>query len=359
MNSPSKSFRYSRKCIKPFAALLVIAVCVLMLSACAGAQKKFRKSTVADVGIFADFTIAMLHDADFSFAQGQALYTRDLYELGEIEEQRWIESKLRVETVLNVMISYSLRIVTIAETEKTEQNRIQAYADYLNRVDDQVLNALGLEKDHYQAVIAKIREEEKLLGALRAAQPVINAMGRYMEKALKDLETASAELVEKLDQKIDWEFADVIRYQQTLESEKYAVLGGLEQLYLFSKGDSAGFERLKESDVITSASLVPAGTPTEDDLTAMTDYLVQRLDRIHRIGEEIEPDFKVYRDTHRELDQLYEKTKADIRRARLTNIIWLRAHQKMASGRVNPAEWFDINDAPGMMLRMGTKAVGL
>ncbi len=76
-----------------------------------------------------------------------------------------------------------------------------------------------------------------------------------------------------------------------------------------------------------------------------------------RVGEEIEPDWIHYRATHLELDDLYKDAQYEIRQIRLITLVWIRAHQKMASGIVSPAEWFDISDAPAMLLKMGTKAV--
>ena len=39
-----------------------------------------------------------------------------------------------------------------------------------------------------------------------------------------------------------------------------------------------------------------------------------------------------YRAAHRELDELYAKIEVDTRKVRLITLVWLRAHQKMASG---------------------------
>jgi len=343
--------------IRTLSMLIVLAVCLFTLSACAGMGKKFRKTTVADVGVFTDHTFAMLHEADFTFAQGQAIYTREFYDRGEIEEQQWFESKARVEKVLKVMMAYSLKLVTIAETEASEQGRIRAYADYLNQIDDAVLRALGLEKDYFDDLIIKVRGQKDLMAALRNAQPIINAMGRYMEKTLNALDEATVELIKKVDQKIDWEYADVIHYQETLGQEKYAILGALEQTFLMAKGDPEAYGRLKSTGAILSKDLMPKGKPTEKELAAIRDHLMKRLSRRARISAEIETDWKIYRATHRELDNLHDKIQIDVRHARLSTLVWIRAHQKMASGRVNPAEWFDIEDTPALLFKMGKAAL--
>jgi hypothetical protein len=66
---------------------------------------------------------------------------------------------------------------------------------------------------------------------------------------------------------------------------------------------------------------------------------MKRLDAIHKIENEISPDWEVYRATHRELDKLHMTTLDRINRARFITLVWLRAHHKMAPGVATPAEW--------------------
>jgi len=86
-------------------------------------------------------------------------------------------------------------------------------------------------------------------------------------------------------------------------------------------------------------------------------HIGKRLEVIHLIEQEIERDWNNYRETHRELDRLHEKAIEQNRRARLITLVWLRAHQKMASGVTSPAEWFDIKTLPGQLIKMGAKSV--
>ena len=78
---------------------------------------------------------------------------------------------------------------------------------------------------------------------------------------------------------------------------------------------------------------------------------------ISKIWQEIEPDWKNYRETHRELDRLHAKIDQNANRMRAMVIVWLRAHQKMAAGVQNPAEWFDVESAPSQLFQLGVKAI--
>ena len=336
---------------------MVLLAAMLALSACATLKGKFTPIKEADFGIFADNTLAMLNEANFGFSKGNAIYTKEFFNREEPAEKRVWADAMKSEKVLRIMLRYSIMLVTITETEKTHEARIRVYTDYLAGIDDKALEALDLKRDYFAETIEKVSRKKKFMEALQAAQPIINALGRYMELTLTGLDEAVDALVQKVDQKIDLEYADVIRYQEALETEKYAVLAAMEQLYLTSKGDKAAFDRLLASGAIRSKKIIPEGSPTEEDIEIILEHLLKRLDRMHRIVEEIGPDWTNYRTTHQELDKLHNQTNMESRKVRLITIVWMRAHQKMASGRTSPAEWFDINDAPGALLKLGTSIV--
>ena len=55
------------------------------------------------------------------------------------------------------------------------------------------------------------------------------------------------------------------------------------------------------------------------------------------------------------LFQLMDKAVERTNQVRLIMLVWSRAHQKMASGVVDPADWFDIKDAPALLIKYGSK----
>lgn len=334
-----------------FMRWFVTGILLLTLSACAG---KFTKTTEADLGFFADNTIAMMREANLGFSRGTALYTKEFYDLEGAEEKRFIHDRDRADYILKLMVQYSIKLVNIGDSEKMKAGQVKAYADYLAGLDDKTLTVLELEKENFNDLINKIRKQTTLLDALQTAQPLVNTMGRYMGTVLDDFNEAMNQLVAKTEKRIDRRYELVIRYQKGLEGEKYAVLQALGELYSTVRGDDAAYRRLLAAGTITSRKVIPRGKPTEDDLLQIYDHLVQRLNVMNRIGQEIETDWEVYRATQRELDDLHAMFNQEVKQVRLITIVWMRAHQKMASGKVKPAEWFDINNAPGTLIRMGT-----
>ena len=116
-------------------------------------------------------------------------------------------------------------------------------------------------------------------------------------------------------------------------------------------------DRLVKSGAIRKKGLIPKGRPNDDELNTIAQHLMGRLKGLHLIGTEIKPDWDNYRATHRELDKLHSQAINRLNKMRLVTLVWLRAHQKMAAGVQSPAEWFNINDLPSQMFKLGTSAI--
>ena len=332
-------------------------VMLSMLSGCASWEGKFSGSTDADIGIFADQTIAIITDPDLGLPARESIYVREYIVDSEPEEKEFYTLVKNLDLKLLRLSKYSVGLVDIAETGKSEAEKVEKYAGFLKEMQHKAEEAAGLQPGHYDNVIATIRSQEKFLEALQQAQPIIYSAGRSYQALLDDIDKAARVLGAKIEIKIDKRFATVIAYQKALEEEKYAILIALGQIYQTRKGKPEAFRALRGGDTVRKKSLLPKGDPTEDDLTAIAEHLLKRLDITHKIWQEVEPDWELYRATHRELDAMDVKLKNRLNRTRAIVITWARAHQKMASGKTNPAEWFDLDSAPAQLFQLGTKAL--
>ena len=331
--------------------ILVLLPAAFLLTGCATLSSKFTTGVQADIGYFTDATVSMMRDANFGFSRGVALYTKEYLNMDGPEEKAFYGHVANSDHVLKAIVSYSLRLVTIAESNKSTSEQIKEYADYLNQIDVEILQALGLEPEHFNKVIKNIRKQNDILGALRAAQPIVNALGRYMEETLDKVTETSIALTVLVDKRIDAKYADVIRYQQTLEKEKSDTLKALEYVYLAVRGDETAYKLLIKSGQIHDESLIPKGKPSYGQLVKIGEYLMHKFDVFARVSKEVEPDWQRYSNTHHELNKLEVQIRNETKQFMLITLIWVRAHQKMASGKTKPAEWFDINDAPGRLIR--------
>lgn len=334
---------------------LFLVLAVASVSGCASMKGKFKGTRVANVGLFADQTIAMLTSADLGLDRQGTILIREFFDENGTEEKRFFELSNDVKTVMRVTIKYSIALVTIVETEKTEIDRIKAYVKYTKIVQQDAEKWLKLEPGYYDEILARVGQQDQFIDALEQAQPIINAVGRFTQTLLEELDDAAEALEKKLDNRIDEEYAEVIRYQKSHNREKYLVLRGLSDLDDAYQNDESAFKSLIQSDAIRSKKLIPQGVPTEEELSQLSQHLLNRLEVMHKIWQKIEPDWQLYQKTHRELDENFIKVREDTNRLRITMIVWLRAHKRMAAGIKNPAEWFNVEDAPTELFKLGTK----
>ena len=335
--------------------LLNGAMLLFILTGCASMSDKFSPTTRANMGIFADNTIAILNDVDLSIKRNEAVFSRRFFDENGSDEKRMSALNNNMQIALYNIVDYSVTLVNMAESGRTEKEKVAAYADHLIRFKKDILSGPGMTSEQFDADIEDIKNQPDFLLALRSAQPIISAavMDAFME--LKELTEIIQIVANKIDMKIDEEYADIIRYQQKIQNEKSRILASFEIIYDAFRTDNPDLSKLTESGAVWLPEIIPQGRPTKKDLQAIVKHLRARLDALHTIQQEILPYWEDYRATHRELDDLTDKTVDEVKKVRRILLVWERAHQKMASGVVDPAEWFDMNDVPAALFRMSTQ----
>lgn len=87
--------------------------------------------------------------------------------------------------------------------------------------------------------------------------------------------------------------------------------------------------------------------------------ITARLRTVNENYQQLMPDVQEYDDSVKELNRILETKEDAIREAHLTFVVWTRAYQKMASGKTDPAEWFDISDSGALLFGAAKRAAGL
>ena len=335
---------------------LVVAVTALLtslvLSGCAGLEGKVTSSKVADTAYFADQTISMLSSAEIQMDKDVTIYTREFFDDDHPDEKRLLELIDKAVRVFAVVVEYSLAITRIADSRASEAEQIQMYADWFGPWDDLAFEQLSMTEEQYDQVIARIREAKKLREAFLAAQPMLNALNLHMNEVLDEISRQGYVVANKVDARIDERFATVIRYQEALEKEKYAILSAFEDVYDVYTAEKGAYARLKKNRAIRRKDLLPPKTPTDVQIQKIVEHLQKRLEALALVGEQIEPEWTVYRNTHRELDELHRALQDDVNTFRIIMLVWVHAHYQMASGRTKPAEWFDVKDVGAAALKL-------
>ena len=321
---------------------LGILVLATAFSGCAATTAKFKGSTKANVGFFADQTMTMMSQADFAFTRDELVYTREFVNPDGEVEKRVLALQDEISDLFKKIIIYSFDLVVIYETHDTDAERIAAYADSLKKPEEELLRKLGLPRETWDRVTTQVRAQKKFIEAVQAAQPIINAAGWRINTAIDEMIKALDQVAANMDRAIEEEFAGILRYQEILEREKYAVLEALELVYRAYAGERGAYNSLRRHPAIRKKSLVPKGKPSDKTLGTIADHLMNRLEALARIGEEIEPDWQAYRAAHEELDRIHQKIVRSANTARVLTIVWVHGHYEMARGKKAPAEWFDV-----------------
>jgi hypothetical protein len=86
-----------------------------------------------------------------------------------------------------------------------------------------------------------------------------------------------------------------------------------------------------------------AAAPTSKEVTDMNLSLVSKLQIGVDLKELLMPDLEYYLAQRRELDDLYKNAQIQLKKSRVTIIIWARAHRNLSEGVTDPAK-IDIFD---------------
>lgn len=316
---------------------------VFMLSACSTLADKFISKKEANFDAFADYTIAILKNINISFGTDEAVYTRSFFSPESETEKQLVDSLQKSEKIIESLIDYSLNLILITNKDKPVQEQISDYADYLAKYDPQMLQIIHMEPDEYLGVVENIRQAKSFLDALNRAQPLVNATGRYLEILLDESSEKTNALALEVDKKIDRHYQEMLQYRAALKREKFEILDNMKDIYLAYEGDKQAYQKLVSTRAIKRSGIISTRKSVPQNLDTVSKFLQKRLALLHILEDEITPDWENYNNTHTELDKLHRDTIVKINQARLLAILWMRAHQKLAAGVTDPADWFDLD----------------
>jgi hypothetical protein len=345
--------------VAPRHLAVIVLTSLLLLSGCASMDGKFSESESENLGPFATQTIAIVGESDFGFTERRAVYIRKYAIPGSAspEVEAFFSNAAALDRLFRGIIGYSMKIVALSESGKSQEEQIEAYADYVMSFSAESVKKMGGTPADQQALAAKIREQDKYLEALRTAQPMIDGVTEYGEILLAEIEASSGGAVASIETQVDEGSTELIQYTDLLVDKRNSLLLGLQYIYEYENGDETALQSLIDSNIIRSKKLELKKDLTEKELRKVEAHLVARLESLSAVADTIEPDWIRYRETHAEIDNIYSQVLFEIRQARLALLTWERAHRLMSSGKSDPAEWFSLSDAPGAILKLGTKAI--
>ena len=347
----------------PVALLLAFSLPVL-LSGC----EKFVKQESENLAPFAQQTIDLVGTLEYSLTDSEVLYLRDIAD--HIDEDdpfaRYLALEDQVGNMLIALVTYSLQIVTISEQDISDNDKANLIADVvvalieLVRQDEVIVNE-NRDDEAIDSILAQVRQQEEYLDALRLLMPLINEFSAHAGRVLNELDVEKQKAALLIDAAIDKKYASAIELNKEMRAAKDDMFRTLVNLSQYSvTRDKVYLDKMR------SYGMFSVLIATENKKSLSTKELVQlheavtaELRVVNENYAQLMPDIREYQRSHMELLELIESKEDAIREARLTFLVWSRAYQKMASGKTDPAEWFDISETGQLLVGAAKKAAGL
>jgi hypothetical protein len=310
---------------------LAFAAALIVLTGCASMEGKFTETTVANLPVFADQTLALMGGEDPGLYLNETVFIRE-YLTGENPNEKLIdELVVTADKLLVAIADYSLDLALVADTVSDPEAQKARYMVNLRKLERVVTQELGLQELNLHSNVEAAEQQETLLGAMRTAQPVIDALGRHGLMLMSRHDDGVEAVARNVELGIEEDYAGLYEYADWLGGHRDAVLLELGELI---EQEAQG-----------------------KDVSRQENELIARLEVINRLATEIEPHWEIYRSAQRELDKVHLNVLNSSNRVRLILLVWVRAHERMTSGRQEDAEWFTMQELGAVAFKLGRKLI--
>lgn len=268
----------------------------------------------ANLGAFADQTIALLSQPDYGFTSDEVVLVRGYYDRNNPAVKKLQDLGQRGADLFNGLGDYSVQLAGLGGQRISEAERIAQLHSYLTEIKPNIISTIDFPSTAFDTMLDNVAAQESFLKAIRQVQPMVNAAGRYGQLLITEYEDTILQVESVIDAAIQEDYAVMLAYTEALEVRHGETLADVARL-----ADS-------ESPSNREAQLLKA-----------------KLDRMGKIFEFISPRWDLYKLTREELNTLRRKAFASTVRERVALLLWVRAHQRMAAG-MGGSSWFDYGD---------------
>lgn len=94
------------------------------------------------------------------------------------------------------------------------------------------------------------------------------------------------------------------------------------------------------------------------EMIKLHNKLTSRMRVFNENSDFVEQDIHNYHKTILELEEIVKNHEDGMKLIRLTFIAWSRAYGRMAAGKTNPAEWFDLSETGSLLMGAARRASG-
>jgi len=151
---------------------------LLLTQGCQTVTEGFTAQEHAEFTPFAQKTVEVIGVDNIQLRDDELIYLRSYADESFVQLDRLQELLNQTEVFRSKVILYSVELVRVSEIYTTEEEMIAAFAQ---SIDDNlrapVTGYLDVSEQQWDAILADVREQESMLGALRAVQPIVNQAG--------------------------------------------------------------------------------------------------------------------------------------------------------------------------------------
>jgi len=210
-------------------------------------------------------------------------------------------------------------------------------------------------------IMASVRASEDYLESLRLLLPAINDFSQHALTVVDELEKEKRKVVLQLEGAIDKKYGAAIAFEREIRLTKNTYYRTAIALSNYAQThDEKYIEEMRTYDVLPVVdALSGKKSLSNKEMLNIHKLVTQRMAVVNENYSYLKSDYDEYFSSHQELKKIVETKERGIKEARLTFIIWGRAYQKMALGKTDPAEWFDISESGGLLMGAAGRAVGL
>lgn len=297
--------------------------------------------THVDMAPFAEHTIQLVADISYGLNAGHAVHLRK-YRNGEpvlAYQNHWE----RMRPVLRGIATYSLALVTISKSSMTEEDKLDQLATFLDKmfrpIVEKPIHELQMDVPELDRILADIRSQEKFLGGLRAAQPLINEVARWTGEELDATKKAEEVAEGWLMEQITLDFKDTVEFSDLLKAGQSRHMRSLVQLgHYRATEDEAAIAELREINPALHSFLPEGNKLTLEEVQVVEDRIIYALTETRQMKEQIADDMAEARAMVAELDDVVAAASNNLMRTRATIWVWSRAHARLAQGITDPAK---------------------
>ena len=349
---------------KFFSTFIITVSITILLTGCS--SSKWLKTESANLAPFAEQTISMVGELNYSVSREEIIYLRGMvdYMGGKEFLERYEGLTQQVIRMLKGMVAYSLQVVAISEQSIPVEKKVNALADMILALEKPVqennIVPFPITREEFDDIIKNIRASESYLEALQHSTRLINVFqqhaGNDLDETKIELAALSIKISDAIDDKYKWtrEFEEEWRLAR---DDYYKAMIQLSK-YVTTK-DPKYLKQAKKSRIIPLQLALKGKTSLSGpEAINLHNKLTERMRVFNENSQFVEQDIQDYHKTILELEEIVKNHEDGMKLIRLTFIAWSRAYGRMAAGKTNPAEWFDISETGSLLMGAARRAAG-